>query len=478
MLMSVAFVPLYLKYLGREAYGLVAFQTSLQIIFSLMEFGFPAGLMRELGRGVDYGGKNYFRDLIRSVEILSWGAGTLVLIVVVTTSAAITTHWLKIISMPTSHVTQAVVIMGILIAINLPGLIYTGGLNGLQKQVSLNTICVIIAFLRGVGALVLVTNVLPDIRIFLLWHVLMGLLHAFILRGMLNKDLPGEKSATLFRFETIKRIGKFSSKIMLYSIILTFASQIDKLTISKVLTIDQLGYYSIAGFVANLTMIISTAMVTAIYPVLCRTIADPSNHHPENYYLRASQWLGFMSWPLTAVIFFFSDDILFLWTRNTIVARAAHSPLSLLALSMNMAAVIQMPNSLSGATGQMRYTLWGTFFLVLITAPLTIAGTIKFGLTGAAAASLTVNMLYVLLVATIIHRKYLPGQNLKWIWRSILKPAGASFFVAYLFYILSAATSAGIVKLIMMSLAAFGSYFILFGMQYIRQCILICNRAD
>ncbi len=41
--MSLAFIPLYIKYLGMEAYGLIGFYAVLQTILGLLENGLEFG---------------------------------------------------------------------------------------------------------------------------------------------------------------------------------------------------------------------------------------------------------------------------------------------------------------------------------------------------------------------------------------------------------------------------------------------------
>ena len=46
----VIVIPVYVKYLGVESYGLIGFFASLQIIFSVLDMGLSATLNREFAR--------------------------------------------------------------------------------------------------------------------------------------------------------------------------------------------------------------------------------------------------------------------------------------------------------------------------------------------------------------------------------------------------------------------------------------------
>jgi O-antigen/teichoic acid export membrane protein len=50
--MGLAFVPLYIRYLGMEAYGLIGVFAMLQTWLSLLDFGLTPTLTREMARPI------------------------------------------------------------------------------------------------------------------------------------------------------------------------------------------------------------------------------------------------------------------------------------------------------------------------------------------------------------------------------------------------------------------------------------------
>ena len=49
-IMVLAFVPLYLKFLGIEAYGLIGFYAMLQAAFQILDLGLSQTINREMAR--------------------------------------------------------------------------------------------------------------------------------------------------------------------------------------------------------------------------------------------------------------------------------------------------------------------------------------------------------------------------------------------------------------------------------------------
>ena len=70
--MGLAFIPLYIRFLGIEAYGLIGLFALLQAWLSLLDMGLTPTLGREMARFT--GGSRSaesIRDLLRSIEFIA-----------------------------------------------------------------------------------------------------------------------------------------------------------------------------------------------------------------------------------------------------------------------------------------------------------------------------------------------------------------------------------------------------------------------
>ena len=77
--MSLVFVPLYIKFMGIESYGLVGIFASLFALFGLLDMGLSTTLNRELARlsaVPDRAGE--MRNLVRTLEIIYWGMAVVI----------------------------------------------------------------------------------------------------------------------------------------------------------------------------------------------------------------------------------------------------------------------------------------------------------------------------------------------------------------------------------------------------------------
>src|SRR5688500_13655145 len=152
-LVGVAFIPLYIHFMGIEAYGLVGFFTTLQGLFMLLDLGLSTTLNREQARYAALPGKaTEMRDLVRTLETLYWGLALLIALIVLGLSSFAAHAWINAQTLPETVVQQAVMLMGFVIAFQWPISFYGGGLIGLQRQVLYSGWLAVGATLRFAGA--------------------------------------------------------------------------------------------------------------------------------------------------------------------------------------------------------------------------------------------------------------------------------------------------------------------------------------
>lgn len=132
-LMSIAFIPIYINYLGFESYGLIGIFSLLQAWLSLLNLGIIPTINREMARYTsgDYSIKNIL-DLLKSIEIITFIISILVIIGLALGANFIANNWLNS-KIDSSIVVNAMRIMGVVAALKFFEGIYKSALIGLQK---------------------------------------------------------------------------------------------------------------------------------------------------------------------------------------------------------------------------------------------------------------------------------------------------------------------------------------------------------
>src|SRR5579871_265993 len=75
---SLIAVPLYLKYLGLEAYGLVGFFTVTQSLLVLLDFGLATTANREVARYSALGKRNDAANMLHTLAVVYWTVAALI----------------------------------------------------------------------------------------------------------------------------------------------------------------------------------------------------------------------------------------------------------------------------------------------------------------------------------------------------------------------------------------------------------------
>ena len=113
MLTGLAFLPIYIRYFGMEAYGLVGFFAVFQAGLSLLDFGMTSVLTRETARMRSGSvSAQEVRDLLRGTELLLAGTSLIALLAVWASAGWLARHWLRVGGLPTSTVSTAILLMG------------------------------------------------------------------------------------------------------------------------------------------------------------------------------------------------------------------------------------------------------------------------------------------------------------------------------------------------------------------------------
>ena len=192
--MSVIFIPLYIKFMGIEAYGLVGVFASLLALFSVLDMGLSATMTREMARlsALDPTGRDA-RGLARTLEVIYWSVALLLGLAVIALAGPIAEYWVKPDRLEPAVVKQALMITGGVVALRWPVAFYSGGLRGLDRQPLLNLILCACATLRGLGSVLVLWLISPTIQAFFMFQIIVSAVETSCLVAALWWSLPSAK---------------------------------------------------------------------------------------------------------------------------------------------------------------------------------------------------------------------------------------------------------------------------------------------
>jgi O-antigen/teichoic acid export membrane protein len=430
-LMGLVFIPLYIKFMGIESFGLIGIFATLQVIFGLLDVGLGGTLTREMARlSVLPSKEQEMRNLVRTLEVIYWSIAVFVGIAVVSLSPFFAHHWIKAGQLSPQTIEQALLIMGFVMAFQMPIGFYSGGLVGLQKQVLLNIVNVCMNTLRGAGAVLILWLVSPTIQAFLLWQIVISIINTFFLAMFIWRRLPHTDKKAVFQKQLLTDIWRFTAEMSGISIFAVILTQLDKVILSKILSLEMFGYYTLASMIAmNLGRIVGPVFLS-IYPRFTQLVSINNQDELKRLYHKSSQLIAVLILPVAIVIALFSYEVILLWTQNPVTAEKTHLLLSILICGSALNMLMNPPYALQLAFGWTRLSLFKNFIAVILLVPLIIYMTTHYGATGAAIAWLVLNLGLFFLEIPIMHYRLLRTEKWRWYWQDVGVPLIAALSLA------------------------------------------------
>lgn len=430
-LIGLVFIPLYIKFMGIESWGLIGVFVTLQAIFGLLDMGLSSTLNREMARlSALQGREQEMRNLVRTLEVLYWSVAAFVGITVVALSPFIAHHWVKAGQLSLKTIEQALLIMGFVMALQMPAWFYSGGLMGLQRQVLLNVINISISTLRGAGAVLILWLVSPTIQAFFLWQIVISAINIFLLALFLWRRLPLGDNKAVFQKQLLKGIWRFTAGMSGITILATILTQLDKVILSKILSLEMFGYYMLASMIAMSLGRLFTPVFYSIYPRFTQLVSIDDQDGLKLLYHKSCQFMAVLILPVAIVIALFSYEIILLWTQNTATAEKTYLIVSILICGTALNGLMNPPYALQLAFGWTRLSVYKNVIAVIILVPLIIYMAMRYGATGAASVWLLLNIGYVFFEIPIMHRRLLREEKWRWYWQDVSVPLIAGLSLA------------------------------------------------
>jgi O-antigen/teichoic acid export membrane protein len=429
-LMGIIFIPLFVKFIGIESYGLVGFFTTLQAVFALLDLGLTTTLNREIARySTSEENSKDIRDLVRTLEVVYWGIAFCIGAIVLILSPLIARSWVKADTLPVYIVQKSVMLMGLAIAFQWPFGFYAGGLLGLQRQVLFNVLNAIWNTLRFAGGVLVLWLLSPNVVTFFRWQVVVSAVSTGLIAIALWRSLPAGQQSPRFRRTIWHSVWQFAAGMTAISATALILTQMDKIVLSKMLSLDMFGYYTFAWTVANGLAILTGAIFTVFFPRFSQLVEIGDIEELRQLYHRSCQLMSVLILPVAIVGVFFAREILTIWTGNPVTVTNTHFLVSLLIIGTALNGLINLPYALQLAYGWTSLAFYTNVISVIILIPLLIIATSYFGASGAAAIWIALNSSYILFSIQIMHRRLLKREQRHWYINDVGLPMFVSIIV-------------------------------------------------
>lgn len=407
------FVPFYLRFLGIEAYGLVGFYAALLGVLAFADMGFTATLNREMARlsGSTHAGRAQ-KELLRTIEIAYGAISVSLSLLIWFLAPAIAERWLRSVILTSDEMTVAIRLMGLAIAFQLPSGLYMGGLMGLQRQVRANSIQIAWSVFQGVGAVLVLWLASPTIIAFAAWQLLSNILYCVAARVSLWHALTPDPTQLRPRFEweVFRNTWRYAAGMVGISVIGIMLTQADKLVISRMLTLQTLGYYALAVAVASIPITLSNVIASAVFPRLTAHVAMEDRAGLTNVYRKSSDLIAVALIPTGLTLVAFGGEFVFAWTGSSATAQTVAPVAAFLVAGQLLQGITILPYYLGLAHGSVKLSLRLGIASIVVITPLLVYLIAKQGVVGAGVSWLILNICSLPINLYFLHRWFLPRE--------------------------------------------------------------------
>ena len=424
-LMAIAFVPVYIKYLGIEAYGLIGLFVVIQAWLALLDMGMTPTLTREMARfEAGEHSPQAIGDLLRTLEIVCVGVAVLICGGMALAANWLVNHWLQADGLAPQAMQTAVYIAAFVIALRFVEGLYRGAIFGLQRQVWFNAANAAVSTVRGVGVIGVLAWVAPSVEAFLLWQLALAIVPVVLYAWKTHSVLPRAPQRVRFSSRALADVGRFAGGMMGTTALVLLLTQVDKILLSRMLSLEAFGYYALASAVAAALQMLLGPITAAVYPRMVVLVSANDASPLVTLFHFAAQMITVALAPAALVLVFHAQGALFAWSGDAVLAARAAPVLSVLVLGTLLNGLLHVPYQLQLAHGWTGLAIKTNLVAVAVLVPAILWLVPIYGGIAAAWIWVALNAGYVVVSAPLMFRRLVPAEQRTWYVRDLAIPAG------------------------------------------------------
>lgn len=416
-ILTLAVTPVQVHFLGVEAFGFVGLITILQVLLGSLDLGISATVTKVVSSDHSKQ-RSASANAVNTASTVYWIIAFLIALLLWLNSGKVAVFWLSRTKLDPATVTLGIQIIAVYLGLRWPVAFYTGVISGLQRMDVLNMVKAGVQTLRLVGG-VIVLFFVPDLLAFLVWFAISSAVELVVYAATTYRLLPTLRIWPRFSLASFRDIWKYSVAMNLIALTALVLSQSDRLAVTKLLSLEALGYYSIAYNASIVISLVQSAINSASFPAFSHSFSSGQHADLLSRYGKASQLMGLVvALPCFALVFF-GHEILHLWI-NVRVADEAALTMAWLAIGFFFNAVASNAYMASVACGQPNLPLKVNLLALLLYLPVLYWLVNQYGISGAAAAYAGLNAYYIFTLLPLVQAKVMRQGFGVWLRANLL----------------------------------------------------------
>lgn len=426
---SLALVPLYINLLGGEAYGVIAVQATLLSIIAFLDLGMGLAINREVAILAASDRKFDIRNVIGAARLLYLAMAVVFGLALFLAAPFVGTNWLETKAISPIEVGRSLRFAAVMLPAVFVSSLYQAVLLGLQRHVVLNVVLVASMTARAAGgvAIALATRRVSDV---MLWYAVTAVAQLVAVAVAVRVAMPDVREPAPLRFDALASPFRLVAGLGWVGALAVVTSQIDKIVISRMASLETFGYYGATAAAATIVVGAAAPVAAAAFPRFSELVARGATDQLGSEYRRSSEIVSVLVFPVTSMFVLFPREVLQAWTGDFRMVQSGAAVLPLLAAAWTANAVNYIPYSMQLAHGVTRIAVMLQVSAALFVPPLTVAAFLNLGAWGVAAVFLAMHLGMLVVSAAVTHARFLPGVGLLWLRADVMTPLVASIAVA------------------------------------------------
>ena len=337
-LAPVLALPWYLEILGPKQFGLVSFIVMFQGLLTLIDAGMSQALVREIAVRFDNTSNDQQStgSLLYGFERIYWMFAIIISFLTLLLADFIAKHWMNLDGLTINSGKEAIYGAAAIFACQFPGSIYRSLLVGTQKQVTLNSLLLIFTLIRHIGGVYILMR-WPILSTYLIWQAVIALLETLARGKFAWKVINRNSKKYNWNINELRPVWRMVASLSSVTFLGGLTVQMDKLILSRMVSLEQLGYYSIAATVASGLLQLIYPLTQAILPKAVQLKAYPLELRKINIKFMGLLILIVSLGSLGFVLI--GHWILDLWLQNPVTVSAVYPLLTVLLVGTGLNAL-------------------------------------------------------------------------------------------------------------------------------------------
>lgn len=418
---GLLFVPFFVKNLGVASYGLFGLFAVAQGVFQLLDAGLAPTLTRQAARymaGVS-AAKNFKHEFFLA-EVVFTVLSSLGLISLVVWTIFGKRPWVSSSDIDLNIIKLSLICIFFTVAIRFVSSLYKGVLRGFERHITIAWIGIASTTCRFVLAIPLIIysggNPVP----FFALQACVSLLELGVCRWLVKLKMPVVKLDLGHIPLVFRGMWRFSGAISILSFAWILLTVIDRLILSRALSLEEFGIYTLGVTIAGVTNTLTSPVGMVMGPRLAALIGEGRMADALSLYKAYTHFIVLLASSICSILFYFSISVVWVWVGDKAIGESTKQVVMFYSIGYLFIAVSTCAYQYQFACGRLRLNVLGAIIQSAILPVAIFFGVSKYGLAGAAIAWCGIQVCYFLLWIPIMHRDIYPGFHFRWLIKDFI----------------------------------------------------------